>query len=454
MELDRINERLAEVHRGRKWIVAHEVAVGTTAQVRRLRDWGASGVMVVAGLEGVGDLPLADQIFYTRSGGDTVMDAIRAYLDSVEHPEPKLQAAVDEFDPDGEARVITSGFASYATVCGRAVHDYRRPEWVAFEDKTVIDELWDAAGVTRAPSAVVPVDEAPAAERRLGGPRGTVWVADNREGWHGGTEYGRWIEHPDDVAPAVAWFRQHADRVRVMPFLDGIPCSIHAIVTQDGVAVFDPVEMVILRRTDRPGFVYARAATFWTPPNEVVEEMRGAARSVGRELARSVGYRGAFGIDGVCTRDGFRPTELNPRFSVGHALRAAAAELPLEDINRLIVAGDLAVDAGRLEDRVLAARDKRAGGLLFIAPGLVEPVTADVIFRDGGAVVVENGNERDAVMEVGSGPGGTVIRLALEPDRIPVGPSVAPLAVQAARLAAELWGVDLPPVEPAPDLCT
>ena len=45
--------------------------------------------------------------------------------------------------------------------------------------------------------------------------------------------------------------------------------------------------------------------------------MRAIARRVGAHLQAAHGYRGAFGIDGVLTADGFRPTELNTRMSAG-----------------------------------------------------------------------------------------------------------------------------------------
>ena len=47
---------------------------------------------------------------------------------------------------------------------------------------------------------------------------------------------------------AVRHVAAHCDRVRVMPFLDGGPCSIHGIVFPDHIAASRPVEMVTLRR--------------------------------------------------------------------------------------------------------------------------------------------------------------------------------------------------------------
>jgi hypothetical protein len=454
MDLARIDQRLTEVQRGRKWILAFEAAAGVTGLAQDLRNWGATGVMVVSAVEGVGDLPAADRFFYTRTSGDTVMQGIRAYLDSVEHPSPELTAAVDEFDPSGDAQVITSGFGSYATLCNRPVYDFRPPGWVAFEDKIIIDELWDASGVTRADSAIVPVSEASDAALRLSESLGSVWVADNAEGWHGGGEYVRWVPTSDDAADAADWFATRSNRVRVMPFLDGIPCSIHGLVTANGVAVFLPVELLILRRLDRPGFVYARAANFWTPPDHIREEMRAAARAVGAELARRTGYRGAFGIDGVCTADGFRPTELNARFSVGHELQAHGSGIALGSMNRLCTAGDLEIDAGWIEDAVISkVEHERRGAVLFAVTDATGPAKTGVIFREDTAVAVDPDDDADAVMDLGRSVHGGLIIMRFDPEGTPIGPSVAPLAVRAARLANDLWGVGLPAVEAAPDLC-
>jgi hypothetical protein len=43
--------------------------------------------------------------------------------------------------------------------------------------------------------------------------------------------------------------------------------------------------------------------------------------------------------------------------------------------------------------------------------------------------------------------------MKLDPERITPGPSVGPLAVAAAGLAARMWGFELPGLETAPDRC-
>ena len=454
MDLDPVNQTIAAFHRGRKWILVPDVAAAATETVRQLRESGSGPIMIVTPVEGVGDLPAADVIRYTRASGDTQMNGIRAALQAIEQPSADVLAAVDEFDPDREAMVLGAGFSRSSVLVGRPVYGARPATWGALEDKMIVDQLWDDAGVRRAPSAVVPVADAPPMAAGLASDLGTVWVADNTEGWHGGAEYARWVRDPEDVAPAVEWFTKRAVEVRVMPFLDGIPCSIHGFATHDGVSVFLPVEMVILRRVDRPEFVYVSAANFWNPPAAVRDEMRAAARRVGTLLNERHGYLGGFGIDGVCTSDGFLPTELNPRLSKGHQLQALAADLPLDAMELMHIEGDLEISAAELEEFVLrSALDSRRGGMLLPLDGHEEPRKVGIRFIDERAVAVDPDGIKDATAEIGPAVAGSIIIMRLEADRTPIGPPIAPRSVAAIDLVREIWDLDIPKVAAAPDRC-
>jgi len=453
MDLDHINRTLAAFHRDRRWILAPDAAAAATGTVEQLREWGSGPIMIVTAVEGVGDLPRVDVICYTRAIGDTQMTGIRASIQAIEQPSDDVLAAVDEFDPGNEAMVLGAGFSRSSVLVGRPAYGARPEAWGALEDKMIIDQLWDDAGVRRAPSVIVPVASASAAAADLASDLGTVWVADNSEGWHGGGEYVRWIRSPADVAPAVEWFGEHAARVRVMPFLDGIPCSIHGFSTHDGVAVFLPVEMVILRRVDRPEFVYAQAANFWNPPAAIRDEMRVAARRVGMLLKERYGYLGGYGIDGVCTPDGFLPTELNPRLSRGHHLHALVADIPLSLMELMQLEGDLEISSTELEESVLgAALESRRGGMLLPLGGYQEPRGIGIRFIDGRAVAVDPEGVTDARMQIGPALTGSIIIVTYEPDRTPIGPSVGPRSVAAIDLAREIWDLDIPHVTPAPDV--
>ncbi len=297
MDIEVIKEQLAAVYRGKKWIIVIEAAAGATSIVEALKENGADSIMIVAPLAGVGEVPDVDRIHYTGATAGTMILGIRAFTASVDQPSNALVEAINTFDPDGEALILNTSFSRATEIFGRPSYGARHPDWRALEDKMIVDDLWDAAGVERAPAEIVPVSGAAEAAERLQSDMGTVWVADNKEGWHGGGEYVRWIREPSDEEAAIAWFSEHADLVRVMPFLDGLPCSIHGFITRNGVAVFKPVELHILRHTDRAAFYYAQGGTFWNAPEAVEHEMRAAARSVGAVLARDHGYLGSFGID-------------------------------------------------------------------------------------------------------------------------------------------------------------
>jgi hypothetical protein len=295
---------------------------------------------------------------------------------------------------------------------------------VALEDKTVVDAFWDRAGVARLPSAVVGLDEAPAAAERIDRGDGTVWAADARDGFNGGASATFRVRSDDDCAVVADRLRGACDRVRVMPFVEGIPCSVHGIVLPDGIAVLRPVELVTLRRGET--FVYAGCATFWDPDTDVRAQMRTAARRAGTRLAEEVGFRGAFTVDGVAATDGFWPTELNPRFGAGIMTIARGTGLPILLLNDLVVAGDdIGRSASLLEAEILEQADaQRSGGTWRSVLGheLVEEDRA-AVFADGWRWARPG---EPAAGRVTAGP--AFVRCRYEPDAIPVGPSTVPLA--------------------------
>jgi hypothetical protein len=187
-ELERINVQLAQIHRGRKWIVAVDGAAAATSWVDRLRTRKASDIAVVAAVPGVGPLPDC-RLIYTETPGVSVMEGFRSFFDAIQNPVDDLVALLDQFDPDRSALLLLPPFGPGGFVLGREVYGARLESVEALEDKTTADALWDSAGIARAMSEVVEVANAPDAHRRLRNSLGTVWAADNQDGWHGGGEY-------------------------------------------------------------------------------------------------------------------------------------------------------------------------------------------------------------------------------------------------------------------------
>jgi hypothetical protein len=69
--------------------------------------------------------------------------------------------------------------------------------------------------------------------------------------------------------------------------------------------------------------------------------------------------------------------------------------------------------------------------------------------RPGSRPPDEPRRPADGVLSFGPSGVGGFVRLALDPDRVPVGRSVAPLAVAAFALADERFGTGIGPLEPA-----
>jgi hypothetical protein len=233
---------------------------------------------------------------------------------------PGAVAAIEAFDPERRGLWWCGPFVtSDEPILGRPVRGGRPRAFLALEDKLLAEEVWRAAGVTATPSAIVPVEEGPLARatEELATDLGVVWSGDARDGFNGGGNFVRWVLDEADRDAARGFFRPRCDRVRVMPFLDGVPCSIHGFVLRDGTAVLRPVEIATLRERDRRRFVYGGLSSWWDPAPDDREEMRDVAHRVGEQLRTAYGYRGAFGVDGVVTAEGFRPTEVNTRQPAG-----------------------------------------------------------------------------------------------------------------------------------------
>ncbi len=456
MEAANLVSRLARLVEGRRVVVLAGVLAGATARVSRLRQMGTERILVLAAGTGTGPLPApedADWVVHEVTAPD-IIAGVRASRALFADPPPEMVEAVGRYDPAGDALVLGGpGPDSDGGLGARRCYGGRPAEWVALEDKVVVDGLWDDFGVHRAPSEVVQasLDDLAAAAQRLDRGLGTAWAGDAREGFNGGAVYLRWVRSLDQAAEAAAFFGAHCDRVRILPFLEGVPASIHGVVLPDGTAAMRPVEMITLRRPGQSRLLYGGFATFYDPEPPVREEMRELARTVGEGLRRRVGYRGGFTVDGVVTDDGFLPTELNPRLgALGAILRGS--DLPVDLLQcALVEAEDLGLGTQDLEDLVLSAADaQRAGGAATVTEssppaGTTEEVS--VMLDDLGCRLPEVGEVPTATISFGPGQVGGFVRAQFDPDGTPKGPSVAARAVRALAFADTTFGTGIGALE-------
>jgi len=441
-----------------KWIVCADVAAVFAPLMKVFKEACAPMPLLLAGSEGTGPQPdpAECELIILGTSGDTMLGGIRAYHDALRDLPDWAQERIDAWDPEGEAVVMQTFLDTRFEVAERRPFGSRPESWLALEDKMTVDALWDEVGVPRAPIEIVEanLEDLAAASRRVDAGSGVVWTADNREGWHGGAEYSRYVADPNDATDAIEFMAWHAGHVRVMPFLTGVPCSIHGVVFPDHVATFRPAEMVVFRVRGSDRFRYSGASTSWDPPPYRRDEMRAVARAVGTHLRSRHDFRGAFTIDGVLTADGFRPTELNPRYGAGLGTIARASDTPLLGISRLLIEGDVdGLDGHEIERVVTEAADasRTLGGMAITEVAVIETSEHAVLWDAKGVRKVAEA-EANASITRGPAPLGSMTRFMLEPEAIPIGTHAAPIVAQGLAYADERWELgigELIPAEPA-----
>jgi hypothetical protein len=462
--LDRVNAQLRAMFDDRPVILTGGPLAGLARDIPRMQAMTSAKPMLLASGIGTGPLPADDEaVVHVMPAEDgDLMTSVRKMLARLADLPPDARAAIEAYDPARRALVLPGAFFTGTEVAGRPCIEGRRPEWEALEDKTAVDAMWDEVAVERAPSWVV--DATPAAltdaARALDLGTGTVWSGDTSEGFNGGTAYVRWVRTPDAHEDAVGFFTEHCRRVRVVPFLDGLPCSVHGFVFPDGVAALRPVEMVVLRGAgDR--FVYGGISTHWDPPPSDREAMRDVARRTAEHLGATVGYRGGFSVDGVLTVDGFLPTEVNTRYSGGlGAISRGLPDFPLVLVQDALVSGhDPGLSAAEFEEVLLTAADEhRYGtGASMVSAVTATETTSRALSIDGDRVAFAaadlalDDEASDGTLMLGPSPSGGYLRVVPRQDRLPRGRSIAPLVASAFALADAHWGTGIGPTEPAPD---
>jgi hypothetical protein len=447
-------------------VISGGPVAGLARLVPDVTDLSGHRPLLLANGVGTGTVPepgAAEIHLLPEGNAASVVQSIHAQLRILADLPADALAALDAWDPDRRAVVLASPFFTGTDIGGRPVIGGRRPEWAALEDKTIADELWDAAGVSRATARVVTTsyDEMTAAARDVDRGAGTVWSGDAREGFNGSAEYVRWVRDEQQARAASDFFARHCDRVRVMPFLDGVPCSIHGVVFPDGVAALRPLEMVTLRGTDGVGdqFVYAGMSTHWDPPDADREAMRAVARQVAERLAEQVGYLGGFSVDGVLTVDGFLPTELNPRFSGGlGAIAKGLPDFPLQLVLAALVSGyDTGLTAAQFEAMLVESADAQRWGGGGLSLASVHPTETDertIIVSDNDVRLTRDDEPSHGVLMLGPSAVGAYLRFEPHADRVLPGRSIAPMVASAFAVGDRIWKTGIGRLQPARDVRT
>jgi len=450
-EMNNYPKLLRSIYANRRWICCGGVVMEGVATGGAIRNLGGESLALGA-TRGAGDIPDRTRVVDLDLGAapDMMTSMHRAEAAMGDLP-TWAREKIDAFDSTGDAHAIMPVWGSLPNVAGRRVFGARDPRWMALEDKTRADAVWDAAGVTRAPSRIVDLtrDALLACWDELDRGDGVVVAFDNSDGWHGAAEGTRWIRSRDRIDDALDG---SAKTARAMPFLEGLPCSIHGWVVGGTVVTLRPVEMIVLRKRGTARFHYAQAASFWDAPADLTEEMRNAARAVGQYLRDSVGYRGVFTVDGIATEQGFLPTELNPRFGAAlNVLTRAIPDFPTYLLHLASVEQDLpGLDPALLEDDILrASTEHRAGSGLAMSTIVREPDHIQLDYRDGAWAIADR-EKGDANALVGPNPVGSIVLFRMNRSPMAPGAPVGGCIADALAFLGKHWGLGLDDLEAAP----
>ena len=442
---------LKPFYEGKSFILSGAPLAAYGGFIDALKKMGAGRLFIIASGLGTGRVPSEEDAEWVviENEARSMIGEVRQTVKVLTHLPDDVASRLDGWDPDRKAIALGNPFYTAPTLGGRSVFGYRRPEWQRLEDKILVDALWDSAGVARAQSTIVPAAGPTllAASKDFDDGMGVVWAGDAKEGFNGGAEYVRWIRHGIGVDEASAFFGQHCDRVRVMPFLEGIPCSIHGMVFPTMTVAFRPNEMVTLRRPDRGELVYCGHSTFWDPPAEDRRYMRELAKKVGEYLRSAVTYRGVFTIDGVMTSEGFLPTELNTRAgSAMGNLFDGLDDVPWGLLARAVVEDEPHdYRPAEFEKLVLDHSDanRRGQGIRVVTNSVQETLKVELVGDPHDYRTADDGETKTATLGLGPGAMGGFVTFAPERSVMTVGESMARHVIAGLTVADDLWDTQI-----------
>ena len=437
------------------WLIATDVVVAGGGIATELQTLGAPDCFIVGGSMGTGAVP---ETPYVQLGltSTSMMDGIRKAELALDTLSPEVVAQVDAWDPERQARVFRPFFSKGLPVAGRPTFGVRPQAWQDLEDKTCIDALWAQVGVPHAPARIVGTSKAEIVKAwgELDQGQGVVLSGDSKLGFNGGASYVRWLREPKDLDQALPMFQRDCERVRLMPFIEGIPCSIHGFVVSGPedkvqVASFLPCEMLVFRVPGTGRFSYASTGTTWSPGASDTQSMRELAKHVGRHLNTHLGYRGAFTIDGVMSAQGFLPTELNPRVGAAMYPLFSGLDMPVTLLHYAAIEGaELDWRLDELEALVLRDPPRMGrGGLMVSVPQEEQRSWFLGNQAQGFAELPED--QATWSVSLGPSPMGGYLRMLTLPGKVETGPSLAPKMVALLAHLDTTLELGIGPLTPA-----
>jgi len=229
-------------------------------------------------------------------------------------------------------------------------------------------------------------------------------------------------------------------------------------VLPDGTAVLRPVEIATLRNVEERRLVYGGLSSWWDPAPTDREEMRDVARRAGEQLRSAYSYRGAFGVDGVLTADGFRPTELNTRMPAGLNVAGGADLRVLSLLQVNLLAGlDPRLTVADVESLLPLIDEHREGRPLAVEQGRAVghpddfPVTVTLAADGTGGRIERAETVTGDRLVLSDTPGGFFAQLDPCTAMVP-GARLAPINVALMAFLDREYDAGFGPFTAAPDV--
>ena len=153
-------EQIAEVVKSYRWIVAIDILVAAFHFGKELTELGVEEILLLSAARGSGEMD--DRFPFINlqvTGQNGIMEGIYAAEEAFQNLSADVLAQIDAFDPKRKAMVLRTIFGSPKPIAGRRVFGAREEIWCSLEDKIIVDQLWDDAGVSRMPSKVLLLSE-------------------------------------------------------------------------------------------------------------------------------------------------------------------------------------------------------------------------------------------------------------------------------------------------------
>ncbi|MFV2110257.1 hypothetical protein [Micromonospora sp. LOL_015] len=356
-----------------------------------------------------------------------------------------LAGPADAFDPDNAATLVLPDPLDPPHAGVRRRIGVRQPAWRLFEDKTVVDTLWDVAGFPRAPSVI---SDGTADLATLGAivDQGTGVVCSCQPVGAGPSAGGDgiwwWRDGPPPATIPTA--KPRAWRVRLMPLLEGVPFRLHGLALATRVIPFPPMELVTLPRTGQGSFLCAGAVPTLGDTADLVAQ----TERIGAGLRERLGYRGGFSVDGILTASGFLPTDLNARLTSAMEAAPSTRRVLLHAVN-LLARDGIEPDTSVVEQLVAEIFAAGATCTIFGAATRADkkaPRKAAV--RWDGNRLVSDPSGADGTLVVTPSPRGWLLTATLATARLPGGGRVGPLAPEVFRISDEVLGTNFGDLAP------